>query len=347
MRRIIFTCTLAVALAFALPPLLAPPQSVARAEAPPAATETPEAAAEAEPPVAETEASPAPILDAGTPLTVLTAEGPAELTMADWLPLAVAGEMPADFAPEALKAQAVALRSYALYYRAARKAVHPEADVCVSSGCCAACAAEDELRALWGMRYEENRKKIAAAVAATDGQYLVWEGESALTVFHSSSLGHTEDGASLGVSAPYLVSVATPETEETVRRLVTTVELTPLELRRGVEGLCPGATFPEDPAQWLGETVRTPAGRVEQLRIGSERVSGTAIRTLFALRSTDFDLSYSGGVFVFTVRGFGHGLGMSQYGADALARAGGDYREILAHYYPGTELVMAALVSEP
>ena len=357
MRRIILTCVFATALAFALPPLLSPPSgSVWAGGSPPASfavsgvpespapvtSEAPRIAAEP----AQTGNPPAPILDDAITLTVLTDDGPAEMRMADYLPLAVAGEMPADFAPEALKAQAVALRSYALHYRAERKSAHPEADVCTSAACCAACAGEDALRALWGTRYEENLGKLRQAVAATDGQYLVWEGESVLAVFHACSLGRTEDGASLGVSAPYLVSVTTPETEERVRRLVTTVELTPLELRRGVEGLCPGAQFPEDPADWLGELKRTDAGRVESLRLGSETLSGQALRTLFALRSTDFDLEYRSGMFVFTVRGFGHGLGMSQYGADALARAGADYREILAHYYPGTELVVALVVSD-
>ena len=333
MRRVILGSWLAVALAFALPLLLSPSRSAAPAAPPPAA----------ETPIAPTQApAPAVSADAAAALTVLTADGPVTETVADWLPLALAGEMPALFEPEALKAQAVALRTYALHYADARKAVHPEADVCVSSGCCAACAAEAELRERWGADFERNLRRLRDAAEATDGQYLSWEGERALTVFHASSLGRTEDGAALGVDAPYLVSVSTPETPEQVRQLCTTVELTPLELRHGVETLCPGTAFSADPGEWLGETERDAAGRVAQQHICSAALSGSALRTLFALRSTDFDLAYTGGCFVFTVRGFGHGLGMSQYGAEAMAESGAGYREILAHYYPGTELVCPA-----
>jgi len=338
-RRIFSAAALAVALAFALPLLLRPPAARAGAPSP-----TPAAAA-ATPRPAVPAASPTPdpgAADAALTLRVLTPEGVRSVTMAEWLPLALAGEMPARFEAAALEAQAVALRTYALRYRASPKSAHPEADVCTSPGCCAACAEPDELRAVWGGQYDACLARISAACAATDGQYLAWEGEEALTVFHASSLGRTEDGAALGVPLPYLVSVATPETPEGTQGLCTTVELSPAELRRSVEGLCPQAVFPEDPAAWLGGIGRTAAGRAETVRIGSAELTGAALRTLFGLRSTDFDLKYDGEKFVFTVRGYGHGLGMSQWGAQALARAGADYAEILAHYYPGTTLMTAA-----
>lgn len=341
MKRTILLSILAVLLAFALPALLS------------AAPGRPSEPEREEPPVPELTPAPAadslsaahtPILDAGITLTVHTEEGDVEMSMAEYLPRALAGEMPAAFDAEALKAQAVALRSYALHYRANRKDAHPEADICTSPGCCAAFADEDALRANWGANYETYMAKIEAAAADTDGQYLVWESEPILAVFHASSAGRTEDGAALGVGEPYLVSVETPETAGDVTNLLTTVEVTPEDLRSTVLGMFPEASFPDgDPAGWIGPVTLNAAGRVASVQIGGVSVSGLTLRQLFALRSTDFMLAWDAEAqyFVFRVRGYGHGVGLSQHGANLMARSGADYAEILAHYYPGTELVMA------
>ena len=249
--------------------------------------------------------------------------------------------MPASFAPEALKAQAVALRTYALYYSAQRKSAHPDADVCASPGCCAALADQAALRDAWGARYDEYASKLADAVRETDGQYLVWEDAPALTVFHASSAGHTEAGAALGVDQSYLVSVDTPETGESVKNLFSTVEVSPEELAAAVRSVAPEADFSGAPETWPGPVTLDGAGRVDRMELGGASLSGLALRRLFSLRSTDFTLGFSGGRFLFRVRGYGHGLGMSQYGANLLAEGGADYAAILSHYYPGTTLVVA------
>ena len=339
MRKNILLSVLAVLLAFLLPVLLssAPGQrAVAEAEA--EAEQTPEPSTTPAP-------ERTPVLDAGIALTVHTDGGDVEMCMADYLPLALAGEMPASFAPEALKAQAVALRSYALHYRENRKDNHPDADVCASAGCCAAFADPEMLRGSWGGNYDAYMAKISAAVCGTDGQYLVYESAPILAVFHSSSAARTEDGEAVGVAAPYLVSVETPETADTVTRLYTTVEVSRGDFRDTVLRAFPDAALDDgaDPAEWLGQVSLNAAGRVDSVQIGGITVSGLALRQMFALRSTDFTLAWDGdgGSFVFRVRGYGHGVGMSQYGANAMALSGADYTEILAHYYPGTELVMA------
>lgn len=335
MKQIAAFSLFAVLLAFALPLLLYLPGRSAPADTPQASP-----APDASPSPAPTAAAQA-VLDASIALEVQTDAGTAAMSMADYLPLALAGEMPASFEPEALKAQAVALRSYALYYRANRKAVHPEADVCSSAGCCAALAEESALRSAWGAQYENYRQKLADAVAATDGQYLVWEDAPALTVFHASSAGRTEDGAALGMALGYLVSVDTPETGEAVRNLYSTVEVASGEFAAAVRSVAPEALLEGDPGTWLGPVSLGPSGRVQSVQLGGTAVSALALRQLFALRSTDFTLSWNGEHFVFRVRGYGHGLGMSQYGAQLMAGAGADYTEILQHYYPGTTLVMA------
>ena len=100
----------------------------------------------------------------------------------------------------------------------------------------------------------------------------------------------------------------------------------------------PDADFTGDESEWIGEITHDESGRVASAVLGGEKLSGTELRSLFSLRSTAFTLEYTGSSFLFTVTGFGHGVGMSQWGAKALAEQGADYRAILAHYYPGTEL---------
>ena len=332
MKQIVLFSCFAVALAFALPLLLYVPGRGTPEPAPP------ETGPDMPAPAA---ASAGPVLDESIPLTVSVDGALRETTMAAYLPLALAGEMPASFAPEALKAQAVALRTYALYYKAQRKSAHPEADVCASAGCCAALASEAELRERWGAQYDAFAEKLAAAVRETDGQYLVWEEAPALTVFHASSAGRTEDGAALGVERSYLVSVETPETEDSVRNLTSTVEVSAEELAAAVRSVAPAADFSGAPETWLGPVALDGAGRVARCALGGAEVSGLALRRLFSLRSTDFTLTFAGGRFLFRVRGSGHGLGMSQYGANLLAQSGADYAAILSHYYPGAALVIA------
>ena len=342
MKQIAAFSVFAVLLAFVLPLLLyLPGRGGAAAEETAEPAETAPPASPIAPGPAPDGAAAQPLLDDTRTLAVLTDEGVQTMTMAEYLPAALAGEMPASFSPEALKAQAVALRTYALFYQAQRKDVHPEADVCSRSGCCAALAKPDTLREAWGAHYEEYARKLAEAVSATDGQYLVWEEAPALTVFHASSVGRTEDAAALGMRQGYLVSVETPETAEAVRNLLSTVEVSSDEFAAAIRSILPDAALDGAPDAWLGAVHLDAAGRVRSAEIGGQEVSGLALRQLFSLRSTDFTLSCADGRFVFRVRGYGHGLGMSQYGAECMAKEGADYAEILAHYYRGTSLVMA------
>ena len=333
MKRKILLSLLAVLAAFVLPILLsAAPVRKTEGEA---ATEPPEAG---DAPVPD-----AGGIDAATPLRLHTDSGDVEMTMADYLPRALAAEMPASFGEEALKAQAVALRTYALYFRDRRKRQHPEADVCTSPACCAAYLDEAQLLDAWGGQYGTYRDRLEAAVRATDGQYLAWERAPVYAVFHAASYGRTEDGAALGLTVPYLCSVSSPETAGEVENLRTTVEVSAADFRNTVLGAFPGAALPEgDPASWVGAAALNAAGRVAEVRIGGVSVSGLALRQMFGLRSTDFTLAWDGGGqrFVFRVNGYGHGLGMSQHGADLMARGGAVCAEILAHYYPGTELMV-------
>lgn len=261
-----------------------------------------------------------------------------QVTMADYLPYALAAEVPASFSEEALKAQAVAARTYILYCTEHVNPKHPEADICTEAGCCMAYAEETELRGVWGEDFDENMSAIKAAVTDTDGQVLTFEANPILASFHSSSAGKTEDGAELWGEVPYLVSVNSPETQNDVPDYVTSVEVTKENFRETVLLLKADAVFSDNPSEWVSNTELDESGRVRSVTVGGAVLSGSEMRKLFALRSTAFVLEYKDGIFLFTVTGYGHGLGMSQYGANVMAKNGFDYKEILAHYYPQTEL---------
>ena len=268
--------------------------------------------------------------DGQTPLVLLTEDGPRQTTMADWLPFALAAEMPASFGGEALKAQAVALRTLAL-----AGGRHADANVCTSAGCCAAWLDEPALRARWQDGYEENMAALRDAAAATDGEYLTYGGQPIQAAFHSSSAGCTEDSGAIWSPLPYLVSVFSPETEQDVPDLVSTVTVPAEEFARTLDL---DTALP--PERWLGPLAQDAAGRTETLLIAGTAYTGSQIRSLFSLRSTAFTVEWDGQAFVFTVSGYGHGVGMSQYGARAFAAMGIDYRHILAHYYPGTAIAV-------
>ncbi len=200
------------------------------------------------------------------------------MSMTDYLVGMLAGEMPASFAEEALKAQAVAGRSYTLYRMAHPNPAHPDAAVCDDPFCCAAWKDEQSLRQLWSSSYSTYMEKIRAAVRDTDGQYLCYEDEPIQAVFHSSSAGYTEDSAAIWTPIPYLVSVSSPETAAEVPNYVTTVELTAADFKAGVLALQPDAALEGPPEGWLGEVKRDASGRVETVAVGGAEISGTSLR---------------------------------------------------------------------
>ena len=260
-----------------------------------------------------------------------------ELPLEDYLCGVVAAEMPASFPEEALKAQAVAARSFTCSGASAHK--HGEASVCADPGCCQAWLSEEAQRKRWGDDYETNAQRIREAVTATAGQILCYDSAPVFAAFHSSSAGATEDCGAVWNPRPYLVSVPSPETAEDVPNYVSTVSCWPTDFRDTLLSLRPEADFSGPLGTWVGEIRRDASGRVSEAQLGGVSFSGTELRRLFSLRSAAFELTLSDGLFVFTVTGFGHGVGMSQYGAKVMAEQGADYTEILAHYYTDTELL--------
>ena len=271
-------------------------------------------------------AEPAPVM-----LRVLRGEQVTDMELETYLLGVVRGEMPASFAPEALKAQAVAARTYTLY-QLSGGGRHGDADVCTDPSCCQAYLEEQEARAKWGDRAEEYLARTAEAVRATAGETLLYEDRPILAAFHASSPGRTRSAGEVwGREVPYLQPVSSPET---LGR--DSVTFSAGALREYLDAL--GCTVEGSPSDWLRNAVTDPAGNVETVEAGDATVTGTELRQALGLRSACFSWKITGEEFTFYTSGHGHGVGMSQYGADAMARAGSDYREILAHYYPGTEL---------
>ena len=282
-------------------------------------------------------------MDARETIRLLSGGAVRTITLRDYLPGVVAAEMPASFAPEALRAQAVAARTYTLYRKRNGRSRHSEADLCDDPGCCQAWLDAPALEERWGEDFGSWSAVIEGAAADTDGVILTWEAEPILACFHAASPGSTESSAALwGTALPYLVSVTSPETAADVPGFVSTVELTPGELRAGILSLAPGAALGGPPESWVGERRTDDSGRVASLRVGGVKLTGEALRRQFGLRSTAFSLAWTGEAFRFTVAGHGHGVGMSQYGAEVMARDGSSWREILRHYYPGASISRAS-----
>lgn len=271
---------------------------------------------------------------------LLRGDGTVEiLTLEDYVWGVVAAEMPAAFHPEALKAQAVAARTYTLK-KCAGQSRHPGADLCDDSACCQAYRTIQEALDAWGPedgpRYAQT---LRDAVAATAGEVLCYDGEPIQAVFHSSSDGYTADAVEVwGRAEPYLVSVSTPETADTVPNFETSVTFSPENFREIVKTAYPEAVLEGEPSGWFTDLERADWGGVTSLTVGGVALTGGEVRKLCALRSARFTVDADDRAVTFTVTAYGHGVGMSQYGANLMARQGAGYQEILAHYYPGTEL---------
>ncbi len=212
------------------------------------------------------------------------------------------------------------------------------ADLCDDPACCQAYITHEEAEERWAELAAAYSDRIAGAVADTDGWILTYGGRPIQAVFFSSSTASTEDAAAVwGNSVPYLVPVDSPEGEE-VPNYRSVVTLTAEELRDAVKESGIGADLSGKPSGWIGAVSRTASGRVAELTLGGVTLTGGAARSLFGLRSACFEVEEEGGVFTFSVIGYGHGVGMSQYGANAMAKAGDSWQDIVSHYYTGVSI---------
>ena len=244
---------------------------------------------------------------------------------------AVMGELSPGFDGEALRATAVAARTYLLYHQAEeRHAQAPQAQICTDSAHCLAAKTPEQAVQTWGeQKGTDFYRRVLQAVQATAGQVLTYDGNVIDAVFHAMSRGTTASAAQVwGREVPYLVSVTTPEQED-IPGFVSEREIA-------------FSAWEEQFGTGALETFYDGAGRLERITVGEQTYSGTQVRAALSLRSTDVRVERddAAGVYRLTVYGAGHGVGMSQWGARRLAEAGWDYRAILSHYYPGTALAV-------
>lgn len=263
-------------------------------------------------------------------VTVLTSDGPVVLDMKTYLTGVLLAEMPIDFSQEALKAQAVVSRTYALRLNTTGNK-HTQGAVCTDASCCQAYRSTDDFLNKGGT--DALLKKVTDAVESTDTLVLTYNGALIEATYFSCSGGKTEDALAVwGTDIPYLQSVASPG-EEGAAHFVDTVQFDAADFASRL-----GITPQGEPSVWLGASSYTDGGGVATMVICGKKFMGTEIRERLGLRSTAFSMRAVGDIIHISTRGYGHRVGMSQYGAEAMAVRGSDYRKILSHYYPGTEL---------
>ena len=255
---------------------------------------------------------------------------------ADFLPGAVAAEVPPSYAPEALKAQAVAAYTYYSHLRSQQRSNPDEslkgADFSADLSIGEKFVTDELMRSRWGEGYESNLSKIKEAVAPVQGQRLVSEGAYIDATYYAISDGITESSEEIwGGQRSYLTNVDSPG-DVFASGYQTTAIFTPEDLRENLSAVNSDISFEGEPANWLGEVQRTAAGSVKSIAVCGTEVSGDRFRSALRLRSQNFTVSFAENQFTFTVRGYGHGVGMSQVGALAMAKNGSDYKEILLHY---------------
>ncbi len=273
-------------------------------------------------------------------ITVLVDGEARTMKLEDYVVSVVAGEISPDFPTEAIRAQAVAARTYALYkQKTGRPAQHEEADVCDDPAHCAAFVdLKTEAAARWGEQADTAQDVIRQAVEDTAGQVLTYEGEPIVAVFSSAAGEKTERAVDVwGSDIPYLQSVDSPG-GEACPKYYDAVVLTADEIRARAEKTLPSADLSGDPLGWFKASERSEAGGIVRMKFGGVEVKGTVMRTLLGLNSTNFTVKIDGNTLTFTTTGYGHGVGLSQWGAKYSAEQGQTYDEILAHYYPGTTL---------
>lgn len=256
----------------------------------------------------------------------------------------VMSEIPASYQVEAIKAQAVAAHTYALHHHLTQLE-NPDpnlkgADFSADPSSHQGFMTTDTAKERFGTKYNEYYKKISAAVSEVIDQILIYDDEPIIAAYHAISAGQTEDAANVWKgSADYLVAVDS-KGDEYSPEYESIVAVTFDELKTAMSKENPDVVFDgDDPEKWVEIVSKSDSGYITEIRVGDTTMSGMDFRTMLGLRSSNFSISFSGNGFAFVVKGYGHGVGMSQYGSDYMARQGAKYREILGHYYQNTEIV--------
>lgn len=257
-----------------------------------------------------------------------------KISITEYLTGVLAGEISPEYEEEAIKAQIVAAYSLMLYR--SDEYANEEYDITDDYTTDQNYLTYAERKEKWNENFETNEKKISLLIADVYKQHITYNGKNALCVYHAVSGGRTESAENIwGGEYPYLVPVESVA-DMLASDFVSTVTYTTEEFK----SLCKSSEIALDGEyeSYFSEIETTDSGTVKTMKICNTEYSGQEIRSAFGLRSANFDISFDDGKFVFTVRGYGHGVGMSQYGANEMAKEGADYKEILLWYYSNCEI---------
>lgn len=250
----------------------------------------------------------------------------------------VSAEMPADYELEALKAQAIVARTYTIYKANNKK--HENADICDDSACCQAWVSKEDRLARWEeSKRESNWQKIEQCVKETQGKIITYQNEPINAFFHANSGGTTELPVNVwgGSGFPYLQVVETAG-EEGYTQYASETEFSNEELIKKLKTKYEDIQIDFGNNEEIKILEYTDSNRVKTVKFGNHEISGVETRTIFGLRSANFEITKEADKIKFTVKGYGHGVGMSQTGADTMAKQGSTYEEIINHFYVGIEI---------
>lgn len=258
-----------------------------------------------------------------------------EIGAEDYIMGVVAAEMPAEYHEEALKAQAVA--AYTYLCRKQGENSDKEYEITDDSTIDQGYISKEKRYERWGDNAETYENKISAAVKAVSGKILTYEGKPILAAYHAISPGKTESAMNVwNVDLPYLKPVSSVG-DLLVDGFLSEAVISVEDFKKAITEL--GASPENEPSSYIGEATKSESGTVLKINICGKEISGTELRNKLGLRSAAFDMSFSAEKgFVFTVKGYGHGVGMSQTGANYLAKQGKNYEDILKFYYSGVEI---------
>lgn len=256
---------------------------------------------------------------------------------------AVSAEMPAAFEKEAIKAQAVA--SYTYFCRARNNHINSSKDeknyeFTIDSQNGKNYISENQRRQKWGENFEKYNEKIKSAVKEVFGEVVEKKGDLILAAYHAISSGVTEKSEDVfGGNLDYLKNVESPG-DKLASGYESEVKISCDDFKSKIKSNSPDSLLDGDPSKWIGEFEKTDGGMIKKIIIGGAEFKGPDIRKIFGLRSSDFSIIYDSEekIFIFKVYGYGHGVGMSQCGAQYMAKQGSDYRQILSWYYPDTTI---------
>lgn len=258
-----------------------------------------------------------------------------KMSLFDYTVGSVCAEISPVYEPEAIMAQAVACRTYAIYM--IENNVYDKADISDDYSIHQGYVSKEELKKKWGEKFDEYFDKISSAVKQVEKKVILYDGKIIQPAYFALCSGKTENAKDVwGNDTPYLKSVVSVG-DELAGGNTSVVSISEEEFKNCAKNL-KNCDLGNDISQWIGEIERSDAGGVKKIAVGKNTYSISEFQRAFNLKSGNFTVSFENGMFIFNVVGNGHAVGMSQYGADYMARQGSSYEEILKHYYTGVEI---------